>query len=46
MVGAALPWALERALGEDWMPEVAAAWSGVYEMLSRRMYEEAYASQS
>jgi|SRR5262245_52284154 len=46
MVGAALLWALERALGEDWTPEVAAAWTGVYEMLSRCMIEEAYASQA
>jgi nitric oxide dioxygenase len=42
MVGAALLWALERALGEDWTPEVAAAWTGVYEVLSACMIEEAY----
>jgi nitric oxide dioxygenase len=41
-VGAALLWALEQELGEAWTPEVAAAWAGVYEALSRCMIEEAY----
>jgi hemoglobin-like flavoprotein len=41
-VGAALLWALEQALGEEWTPEVAAAWTGVYEALSRSMIEHAY----
>ena len=47
IVGAALLWALEQSLGEDWTPEVAAAWTGVYDTLSRSMIQEAYgASQS
>jgi hemoglobin-like flavoprotein len=44
MVGAALLWALERSLGEDWTPEVATAWTGLYEALSTCMIEEAYGS--
>jgi hemoglobin-like flavoprotein len=33
-VGAALLWTLERGLGRAWTPEVAAAWTEVYGMLS------------
>jgi hemoglobin-like flavoprotein len=33
-IGAALLWTLERGLGRAWTPEVAAAWTEVYGMLS------------
>jgi hemoglobin-like flavoprotein len=33
-VGAALLWTLEQGLGRAWTPEVAAAWTEVYGMLS------------
>jgi hemoglobin-like flavoprotein len=33
-VGAALVWTLEQGLGRAWTPEVAAAWTEVYGMLS------------
>ena len=42
IVSAALLWALEQTLGEEWTPEVASAWTGVYDTLSRCMIEEAY----
>jgi hemoglobin-like flavoprotein len=46
-VGAALLWALEQELGEAWTTDVAAAWTAVYDTLSRCMIAEAYgASQS
>jgi hemoglobin-like flavoprotein len=33
-VGAALLWTLEQGLGEAWTPDVAAAWTDVYVLLS------------
>jgi hemoglobin-like flavoprotein len=41
-VGEALLWTLERGLGADWTPELAAAWSGAYGLLSSAMIAEAY----
>ncbi len=42
VVGAALLWTLEKGLGENWTPEVADAWTAVYDALSRYMIAEAY----
>src|SRR5580700_10918967 len=41
-VGAALLWTLERGLGSDWTPELAAAWGSAYGVLSGFMISEAY----
>src|SRR5258707_8658622 len=41
-VGAALLWTLERGLGKQWTPELAAAWGAAYNMLSEFMIVEAY----
>ena len=41
-VGAALLWTLERGLGENWTPQLAAAWGEAYTLLSGYMIEEAY----
>jgi hemoglobin-like flavoprotein len=41
-VGAALLWTLERGLGEQWTPELAAAWASAYSLLSEFMIGEAY----
>ena len=41
-VGAALLWTLERGLGAQWTPELAAAWSAAYGVLSEFMIAEAY----
>ncbi len=41
-VGAALLWTLERGLGADWTPELAAAWTAAYTTLSEYMVGEAY----
>ncbi|MGX7741399.1 globin family protein [Rhodopseudomonas parapalustris] len=40
--GAALLWTLERELGADWTPELAAAWRDAYAMLSNAMTAAAY----
>ena len=42
MVGGALLWTLEKALGEAWTPEIAAAWKAAYGTLSTFMISEAY----
>ena len=42
VVGGALLWTLEKGLGEDWTPEVAAAWTAAYGTLSGYMISEAY----
>jgi nitric oxide dioxygenase len=42
VVGEALLWTLERGLGPQWTPEVAAAWTAAYSMLSGFMIAEAY----
>jgi hemoglobin-like flavoprotein len=41
-VGAALLWTLEQGLGKEWTPELAAAWTGAYTVLSDYMIGEAY----
>jgi hemoglobin-like flavoprotein len=41
-VGAALLWTLERGLGTQWTPDLAAAWSAAYGMLSEYMIGEAF----
>ncbi len=41
-VGAALLWTLEQGLGEQWTPDLAAAWGEAYKVLSGYMITEAY----
>ena len=41
-VGAALLWTLERGLGAQWTPELAAAWTEAYTVLADFMIDEAY----
>lgn len=41
-VGAALLWTLEKGLGDQWTPDLAAAWSAAYAVLSDFMIDEAY----
>jgi hemoglobin-like flavoprotein len=41
-VGAALLWTLERGLGAQWTPDLAAAWAAAYGVLSDFMIGEAY----
>jgi nitric oxide dioxygenase len=41
-VGEALLWTLERRLGEHWTPDLAAAWTAAYTVLSDFMIGEAY----
>lgn len=41
-VGAALLWTLEKGLGDQWTPDLAAAWSAAYAVLSDFMIGEAY----
>ena len=41
-VGEALLWTLERGLGADWTPALAAAWGAAYGVLSGYMIDEAY----
>ena len=41
-VGAALLWTLERGLGEQWTPQLAAAWTEAYSILSHFMITQAY----
>jgi nitric oxide dioxygenase len=41
-VGAALLWTLERGLGAQWTPELAAAWTAAYTVLADFMIKEAY----
>ena len=42
VVGGALLWTLEKGLGDDWTPEVAAAWTAAYGTLSGFMISQAY----
>ncbi|MBX2929787.1 MAG: hypothetical protein KF852_18280 [Saprospiraceae bacterium] len=37
MVGSALLWTLEKALGTDWTAETAAAWTACYGVLAEQM---------
>jgi hemoglobin-like flavoprotein len=41
-VGVALLWTLEKGLGDQWTPELAAAWGEAYKVLSDFMIAEAY----
>jgi hemoglobin-like flavoprotein len=41
-VGVALLWTLERGLGAEWSPDLAAAWTAAYTTLSGYMVGEAY----
>jgi len=41
VVGEALLWTLEQGLGSSWTPDVAAAWTSAYAMLSEFMISEA-----
>jgi nitric oxide dioxygenase len=41
-VGLALLWTLERSLGPQWTPDLAAAWTAAYTTLSDYMIGEAY----
>jgi hemoglobin-like flavoprotein len=40
-LGAALLWTLEKALGEEFTPEVKAAWAAVYTLLATTMQQAA-----
>ena len=42
VVGSTLLWTLEKGLGEAWTPELAAAWTEAYGVLSGFMITEAY----
>lgn len=42
IVGDALLWTLDRGLGAEWTPELAAAWADAYGVLSEYMIGEAY----
>jgi hemoglobin-like flavoprotein len=42
IVGDALLWTLKRGLGEQWTPDLAAAWADAYGVLSEYMIGEAY----
>ena len=44
VVGGALLWTLEKGLGDAWTPDVAAAWTTAYGVLSGYMISEAYGS--
>ncbi|MGA7327638.1 MAG: globin family protein [Rhodomicrobium sp.] len=41
-VGEALLWTLEKGLGAQWTPELAAGWAAAYGVLSEFMIGEAY----
>jgi nitric oxide dioxygenase len=41
-VGVALLWTLQRGLGPEWTPQLAAAWAEAYAVLSGFMIAEAY----
>ena len=42
VVGETLLWTLERGLGPQWTPQLAAAWTAAYSALSGYMIEQAY----
>jgi len=42
VVGSALLWTLERAMGDAWTKDVADAWTTAYGTLSGYMIEQAY----
>jgi len=45
-VAAALLWTLERGLGEQWTPQLAAAWTEAYAILANFMISEGYGRMS
>jgi nitric oxide dioxygenase len=45
-VGAALLWTLEKGLGDQWTPELAASWGEAYKVLSDFMIAEAYGREA
>ena len=45
-VGAALIWTLGQGLGDEFTPEVEAAWAGAYGLLSGAMISAAYADNA
>ena len=45
-VGEALLWTLERGLGKQWTPNLPAAWTGAYALLSEYMIGEAFGSRA
>ena len=45
-VGASLLWTLGQGLGEEFTPEVEAAWTGAYGLLSGAMISAAYAENA
>lgn len=45
VVGETLLWTLEKGLGEAWTPELAAAWTDAYGVLSGYMISEAYGAR-
>ncbi len=45
-VGEALLWTLERGLGPEWTPALAASWEGAYTALSGAMIKAAYGAGS
>jgi len=45
-VGEALLWTLERGLGKQWTPNLPAAWTGAYALLSEYMIGEAYGGRA
>jgi nitric oxide dioxygenase len=46
VVGEALLWTLERGLGASWTPDVAAAWTAAYSMLSEFMIGESKSARA
>lgn len=46
VVGSALLWTLEKGLADAWTPDVAAAWTDAYGVLSGFMVGEAYGQQA
>jgi hemoglobin-like flavoprotein len=45
VLGAALMGTLQGRLGDEWNAETAAAWSKVFQLLSKHMIDEAYAGR-
>ncbi|RAI43965.1 hypothetical protein CH341_11640 [Rhodoplanes roseus] len=45
VVGEALLWSMERCLGSDWTPSVAAAWRRAYAAITDHMIASAYTAE-
>ncbi|WFU38697.1 globin family protein [Bradyrhizobium sp. CB82] len=45
VVGSTLLWTLEKGLGDAWTPDVAAAWTAAYGVLSNFMISKAYGAR-